>query len=315
MCKLYYIYYEVKSLNENTGVTMVCNNNLNYTIQENNKTVKHIMIESLNFSKRLSKKLELSNSLFINGKITKLNKVVITGDILSIEFDENEDEYEPIDIPIDIVYEDNDLLVVNKPPFIVVHPTKSHQNNTIANGVAYYFKQQNIKRKVRLVNRLDMNTSGIVIIAKHPYAHNELANQMKLNSVDKYYYAIVEGIIKEDRGTINEPIARLNEEDIIRVVHPSGKECITHYMVEKRLNNMTLVKLKLETGRTHQIRVHLKHIGHPLIGDTLYGRESELIKRQALHCYEMKFLQPLSKKQIVITCSLPGDMRAVIKGE
>ncbi len=290
-------------------------NNLNYTIQENDKTVKCIMIENLNFSKRLSKKLELNNSLFLNGEVTKLNKSAFTGDILCIEFDENEDEYDPIDISIDIIYEDNDLLVVNKPPFIVVHPTKSHQNNTIANGVAYYFKQKNIKRKVRLVNRLDMNTSGIVIIAKHPYAHNELARQMKSNLVQKYYYAIVEGNIKEDRGTINEPIARLNEEDIIRVVHPSGKECITHYTVEKRLNNMTLVKLKLETGRTHQIRVHLKHIGHPLIGDTLYGHESELIKRQALHCYEMKFLQPLTKKEIVITCSLPEDMRTVINSE
>ncbi len=290
---------------------MINDNILNYTIQENNKTVKNIMIENLNFSKRLSKKLELNNSLFLNGKATKLNKSVFSGDVLSVEFDEDEDEYDPVDIPINIIYEDNDLLVVNKPPHIVVHPTKSHQNNTVANGVAYYFKKQNIKRKVRFVNRLDMNTSGIVIIAKHPYAHNELANQMKSNSVDKYYYAIVEGIIREDTGTISEPIARLNAEDIIRVVHPSGKECITHYTVEKRLNNMTLVKLKLETGRTHQIRVHLKHIGHPLLGDTLYGKESELIKRQALHCYKMKFLQPLTREEIEITCPLPEDMLIV----
>ncbi|MGD9568580.1 MAG: RluA family pseudouridine synthase [Sedimentibacter sp.] len=291
------------------------NNILNYTIQENNKTVKGIMFENLNFSRRLSKKLELSDRLFLNGKVTRLNKSVFTGDILSIEFDEEEDEYDAVDIPIEIVYEDNDLLVVNKPPYIVVHPTKSHQNNTIANGVAHYFKQQNIKRKVRLVNRLDMNTSGIVIIAKHPYAHNELANQMKSNLVDKYYYAIVEGIIIDELGIINEPIARLNPEDIIRVVHPSGKECITKYTVEKRFNNMTLVKLKLETGRTHQIRVHMKHIGHPVLGDTLYGKESELIKRQALHCYEMKFLQPVTGKEIVITCPLPEDMNRAMNIE
>ncbi len=291
---------------------MTNDNILNYTIQENGKTVKGIMSENLNFSRRLSKKLELSDRLYINGRVAKLNKSVSTGDMLSIEFDEDEDEYDAVDIPINIVYEDNDLLVVNKPPYIVVHPTKSHQNNTIANGVAFYFKQKSIKRKVRLVNRLDMNTSGIVIIAKHPYAHNELANQMKSNSVDKYYYAIVDGIIKDDKGTINEPIARLNPEDIVRVVHPSGKECITHYTVEKRFNDMTLVKLKLETGRTHQIRVHMKFIGHPIIGDTLYGKESEQINRQALHCYEMKFKQPLIREELLITCPLPEDMRKIM---
>lgn len=287
-------------------------NTLNYTIQENGKTVKGIMIESLNFSKRLSKKLELSDKLYVNGKVTRLNKSVFSGDILSIEFDEEEDEYDAIDIPIEIIYEDNDLLAVNKRAYIVVHPTKSHQNNTVANGVAYYFKQKGIKRKVRLVNRLDMNTSGIVIIAKHPYAHNELSNQMKSNEVDKYYYAIVEGIIKEDVGTINEPIARLNPEDIIRVVHPSGKECITRYTVEKRFNNMTLVKLKLETGRTHQIRVHMKHIGHPVLGDTLYGSESELMGRQALHCCEMRFTQPLTGVEITVKSPLPEDMKKII---
>lgn len=287
---------------------MTNDNILNYTIQENDKTVKGIMTENLNFSRRLSKRLELSDKLYVNGKVTRLNKSVFRGDILSVEFDEDEDEYDAIDIPIEIVYEDNDLLVVNKPPYIVVHPTRSHQNNTVANGVSYYFKQKGIKRKVRLVNRLDMNTSGIVIIAKHPYAHNELANQMKSNTVDKYYYAIVEGTVNEDSGTINEPIARLNPDDINRVVHPSGKECITHYTVEKRFDNMTLVKLKLETGRTHQIRVHMKHIGHPVLGDTLYGRDSELIGRQALHCYEMKFMQPITGKEIVITCPLPEDM-------
>lgn len=294
---------------------MTNDNTLKYTIQENDKTVKGIMSENLNFSRRLSKRLELSDKLYVNGKITRLNKSVFRGDILSVEFDEDEDEYDAIDIPIEIVYEDNDLLAVNKPPYIVVHPTKSHQGNTIANGVAYYFKQKGIKRKVRLVNRLDMNTSGIVIIAKHPYAHNELANQMKSNAVDKYYYAIVEGAVKEDSGTINEPIARLNPEDITRVVHPSGKECITHYVVEKRFNNMTLIKLKLETGRTHQIRVHMKHMGHPVLGDTLYGKDSGLIGRQALHCYEMKFTQPITGKEIMITCPLPEDMKRTIDGQ
>lgn len=287
-------------------------NILKYTIQENNKSVKGILSENLNFSRRLSRRLELNDKIFINGSVVRMNKRISQGDILTIEFDEEEDEYNAVNIPIDIVYEDSDLLVVNKPPYIVVHPTKSHQDNTIANGVAYYFKEKGIQRKVRLVNRLDMNTSGIVIIAKNPYAHNELSNQMKSNTVDKYYYAIAEGIIEQDEGTINEPITRFNPEDIIRIVHPSGKECITHYKVEKRMNNMTLVRLKLETGRTHQIRVHLKHIGHPIVGDTLYGNESSLINRQALHCHEMKFRQPLTGEEISIRCPLPKDMKEVL---
>jgi 23S rRNA pseudouridine1911/1915/1917 synthase len=286
------------------------NNILNYTIQENDKTVKRVLKENLNFSSRLSKRLEENSKIFLNGKAVKLNKSVFKGDELSIEFDEEEDEYAAVDIPIDIIYEDEGLLIVNKQPHMVVHPTRSHQDNTLANGVAYYFKNKGIKRKVRFVNRLDMNTSGIVIIAKNPYVHNQLAEQMKENSVEKYYYAIVEGVLRGE-GTINEPIVRLREEDIVRVVHPSGKESITHYRAEKTFNNMTLVKLKLITGRTHQVRVHMKHIGHPIVGDTLYGKESTLIDRQALHCYEMKFINPLSGEDLRVTCPLPEDMKFV----
>jgi len=312
---MFFILYLVHIKNQ---LEFIMTNNrdiLYYTIQDNDKTVKNIMRENLNFSQRLSKNLELSNKIFLNDIVTKLNKKAFAGDILSVEFKEEEDEYNAVDISIDIIYEDSDLLIVNKPPYIVVHPTKSHQNNTIANGVAYYFKENGIHKKVRLVNRLDMNTSGIVIIAKNPYIHNEMANQMKSNAMEKYYYAIVEGIIKDDEGTVNEPIARLNPEDIIRVVDPSGKECITHYVVKKRSEdkNLSLLKLKLDTGRTHQIRVHMKYLGHPILGDTLYGNESKLIGRQALHCYEMKFIHPRTGEEMVITCPLPQDMEKIIE--
>ena len=285
------------------------NNILNYTIQENDKTVKSILTGNLKFSGRLSKKLERNGKIYLNGKTVKLNKSIFAGDELSIEFDEEEDRYAAVDIPLDIIYEDDDLLVVNKQPYIVVHPTRSHQNNTIANGLAYYFKKNNINRKVRFINRLDMNTSGIVVIAKNPYVHNELGKQMKSNSIEKFYYALVEGLMTENEGRINAPIARLNPEDIMRIVHPSGKECITEFIAEKKFNNMTLVKLKLITGRTHQIRVHLKHIGHPIVGDTLYGSKSLFIDRQALHCYEMKLIHPITNKELVITCPVPKDMK------
>jgi len=291
------------------------NNILNYTIQENDKTVKSILTENLKFSGRLSKKLERNGKIYLNGKTVKLNKSIFTGDQLSIEFDEEEDQYAAVDIPIDIIYEDDDLLVVNKPPYIVVHPTRSHQDDTIANGLAYYFKKNNINRKVRFVNRLDMNTSGIVIIAKNPYVHNQLGKQLKSNSVEKFYYAIVEGLMTEKKGRIKAPIARLNPEDIVRVVHPSGKECITEFIAEKKFNNMTLVKLKLITGRTHQIRVHLKHIGHPIVGDTLYGNKSIFIDRQALHCYKMKLNHPITNKELIIKCPVPADMKRIIADE
>ena len=167
------------------------NNILKYTIQENDETVKSILTEKLKFSGRLSRKLERNGKILLNGKAVKLNKSIFAGDELSIEFDEEEDRYDAVDMPLDIIYEDDDLLVVNKEPHMVVHPTRSHQNDTLANGVAYYFKKNNIKRKVRFINRLDMNTSGIVLIAKNPYIHNQMVLEMKSSMVEKYYYAIV----------------------------------------------------------------------------------------------------------------------------
>lgn len=293
-------------------MTKYNSNTFNYTIQENDRTVKGIMRENLNFSARLSKKLEISNEILLNGKTVKLNKSVFKGDVLTVGFPDETDEYESVKMQLDILYEDSSMLIVNKPAFMVVHPTRTHQDDTLANGVRYYFDKNGIKRKIRLVNRLDMNTTGIVIIAKNSYVHNELSEQMKAGTVDKYYYAVVEGILENDEGIVDKPIARLNPDDIKRVVDDSGKQCITLYKAEKKLNNMTLVKLKLETGRTHQIRVHMNYLGHPVVGDTLYGSESEYIKRQALHCCEMSFIHPASKEPFTVKCQLPHDMAALI---
>ena len=289
-------------------------NCLNYTIQENDKSVKEILLDELNFSRRLTVKLEEHGKIFLNGKPTRLKKRVYIDDVITVYFeDEKEDEYDPVDIPLSILYEDESMLIVDKPPFMVVHPTKSHFNDTLANGVRFYYDSKGIRSKIRLVNRLDMNTSGIVIIAKNSFIHNELSKQMKENIVDKYYYAIAEGTIIQDKGTINAPIARLNPDDIMRTVDASGKECITHYEVVDRFNDMTLLRLKLETGRTHQIRVHLKHIRHPIIGDSLYNRESSLINRQALHCSEMSFIHPITKKRLTIVADLPEDFKKLIE--
>jgi 23S rRNA pseudouridine1911/1915/1917 synthase len=289
-------------------------NRFNYTIQENDKSVKEILINELNFSRRLCVKMEENEKILLNERPVRLKKRVYIDDVLSIYFeDEKEDEYDPVEMPLKILYEDESVLVVDKPPFMVVHPTKSHFYDTLANGLRFYFNSHNIRSKIRIVNRLDMNTSGIVIIAKNSFIHNELSKQMKENTVEKYYYAIAEGTIIQDKGTIDAPITRLNDEDIMRVVDPSGKESITHYEVIDRLDDMTFLRLKLETGRTHQIRVHLKHVRHPIVGDSLYNKESNLINRQALHCSEMIFTHPITKKRINIKADLPEDFKRIVK--
>lgn len=289
-------------------------NCLNYTIQENDKSVKEFLIDELKFSRRLCVKMEENEKIFLNGKFARLKKRVYIDDVLTIYLeDEKDDEYDPVEMPLKILFEDDSTIIVDKPPFMVVHPTKSHFYDTLANGLRFYFDTHNIRSKIRIVNRLDMNTSGIVIVAKNSFVHNELSKQMKENTIEKYYYAIAEGTIIQDKGTIDAPITRLNDDDIMRVVDPSGKESITHFEVIDRFNDMTFLKLKLETGRTHQIRVHLKHINHPIVGDSLYNKESSLINRQALHCCEMSFNHPITKKRINVKAELPDDFKKIIE--
>ena len=211
-------------------------------------------------------------------------------------------------------YDDFDIIMVNKPPFMVVHPTKSHFDNTIANGITYYIKEKNEKVKVRFVNRLDMNTSGLVIVAKNAYAHHTLSVDMGNDAVEKKYITVVKGNIENDEGTINEPIYRPTEDSIKRIVDEKGQASITHYKVLERLNDATVVEVKLETGRTHQIRVHMSHIGHGIIGDELYGYVDEsLINRQALHAYSLSFNQPRTKENLEFKAELPNDIKNLIE--
>ena len=168
--------------------------------------------------------------------------------------------------------------------------------------------------KIRFVNRLDMNTSGLVIVAKNPFAQHVLSSEMKDDDFEKKYITVVKGIIEEDEGTINQPIYRPTDDSVKRVVDERGQESITHYKVIERLNDATIVEVKLETGRTHQIRVHMAHIGHPIIGDELYGFVDEnLIKRQALHAYSLKFRQPRTKELLEFKADIPEDMKMLIQ--
>jgi 23S rRNA pseudouridine1911/1915/1917 synthase len=280
--------------------------------QDGRKLINFLKSGTLKFSTRLCRKLVRGGYVLINGERAKYQDVIKEGDKIEITLNRGEtQDIEPQDIPIDVAYEDLDLLVVNKPPFMVVHPTKSHQENTLANGIINYFRETNQNCIVRLVNRLDRDTSGLVIVAKSQYAHQAMARKLDDNQIEKYYIAVVEGRM-EGKGTIDMPIDRPSQESMKRVVMEGGQRAVTHYDVIEATEEMSVLKIRLETGKTHQIRVHMSTIGHPIVGDTLYGSASELITRQALHAYMLKFESLRDRKMLEITTKVPDDMQKLL---
>lgn len=274
--------------------------NLSYQIDkdEHYDNVLHVLKEQFLLSDRLITKLKKANKIYLNSLPTYTKKSVTVGDTVSvlIDFEEDNSNIVASNIPLNIIYEDDYLLVLNKPANIAIHPSILHFDNSLSNGVKFYFDKLGLKKKIRIVNRLDRNTSGIVILAKNEYIQECLIKQMKTNEFKKEYLAIAKGILESKSGTLNFPIARKEGSIIERTVSSDGDSAITHYDVVKEFNNLSLVHIVLETGRTHQIRVHFSHIGHPILGDTLYGSPSELINRQALHSYKLTFIHPVTKK-------------------
>lgn len=288
-------------------------NVISYTSNEN-ATLKEILLDKLNFSVRSLSKMKRNQNVLVNGVFKKPSVKIKKGDLIEVKIDEEMANFTPQDLDLEVIYDDFDLIMVNKPPFMVVHPTKSHNINTVANGITDYIIKKNEKVKIRFVNRLDMNTSGLVIVAKNAYAHHTLSTDMSNDNVEKKYITIVKGIVNNDFGTINAPIYRPTEDSIKRVVDDRGQKSITHYKVIERLNDATLLEVKLETGRTHQIRVHMNHIGHGIIGDELYGHVDEsLINRQALHAYSLEFNQPRTKEKLKFEAQVPKDMKDLIQ--
>ena len=272
--------------------------------------IRDVLKRRMGFSTRLIRKLKEEGGVFLDGEERWLNVTVRPGQVIEVNFPEETSWFEPQDIPLEILMEDEDLLILNKQPGIVVHPTKGHAVGTIANGLAYYMKQKGETWKIRFVNRLDMDTSGLLIVARNAFSQEKLQQQMKTGGIVKKYLAVVDGILEEEEGVIDLPIGLIGENEVGRCVREDGYPSITKY---KRIHILkgerTLVELTLETGRTHQIRVHMAHIGHPVTGDSLYGTaRPEVIGRQALHAWSLSFDHPTKNTRVEITAEMPADM-------
>lgn len=284
------------------------------TSNDNNKTIKDILFSYFKISHRLLITLKKNNCIFINNSPSFIYKNLNEGDklVVSLNYEEDNSNIIAKQIPLDIIYEDDWYLVVNKTAGIPVHPSILHYENSLSNGIRFYFDEIGLKKKIRPVNRIDKDTSGIVIFAKNEYIQECLIRQMKTNELKKEYIAIVEGHLKDKKGTINAPIARKENSIIERCVSSSGNPSVTHYEVieEMEINNIKFSKVKciLETGRTHQIRVHMSYINHPLLGDDLYGGSTNLINRQALHSYKICFVHPITKQFVNYEAPLPEDI-------
>lgn len=284
---------------------------INYEIKNNTQTINSILQNELKISSRLLYKLIKLNKIELNHKPCDTRKTGNLENTITVNFDYEEDNSNivPTKMDLNIIFEDDWLLVVNKPAGIAIHPSFLHYSDSLCNGIRFYFDKIGLKKKIRPVNRLDLNTSGLVVFAKCEYIQECLINQMKNNQFKKEYLAVCDGVFNEKSGTINLPIARKENSIIERCISENGQTAITYYEVLKEFDNYSLVKCSLETGRTHQIRVHMSAIGHPLLGDSLYGSISDLINRQALHCYNLQFIHPVYNNDLNFFGDLPNDFK------
>lgn len=255
-----------------------------------------------------------ANGITLNSKWVYVTERLRKNDLVCISIVEEEPSQNivPVNIPVDIAYEDEDIIVVDKPSNMPIHPSVNNFDNTLANALAYYYKNVDSPFVFRCINRLDRDTTGLVLVAKNMLSSCILSNMVRNKDINREYMAIVQGDIN-DSGTIDAPIKRKENSVIERTVSfEDGVSAITHYKKILYKNGFSLVKIKLETGRTHQIRVHMKYINHPLPGDYLYNQDFKAIKRQALHSYSLSFNHPVTKEPLILCSDIPSDMKAVI---
>ena len=253
----------------------------------------------------------------VNVKKQKAGFLIKNNDVLTLKFSKGEINAEPENRPLDIVYEDDDLAIINKPQGMVVHPAPGAYNHTLVNALLYHFdKLSRVNDNIRpgIVHRIDKDTSGLLVIAKNDKAHLSLANQIAEHSCFRHYIALLEGNLKEEKGTVETFIARSISDRKMMAVTSSGKKAITHYFVKERYNGYCLVEFVLETGRTHQIRVHSKHLGHPIVGDKTYGIKNQKfnLDGQLLHAYKLELTHPSTNKRMSFECEIPDYFQNLV---
>ncbi len=290
------------------------------TSEEVNKRIDKYLSEVIeNKSRSFIQGLIDNDNIKVNDKLIKSNYKLKLNDIIEVNLPEPlELEVKAEDIKLDIVYEDHDVIVVNKPQGMVVHPAPGNYTGTLVNALLYHCKDlSGINGVIRpgIVHRIDKDTSGILVVAKNDNSHNFLATQLKDHSMKREYYALVEGRVKNDIGTINEKLGRDPKDRIKMAVVKDGRDAITHYEVLENYDYTTLVKCNLETGRTHQIRVHMAHIGHPLVGDPVYGYKKSKFKLmgQMLHAKTLGFIHPTTKEFLEFSTELPSYFKNIIE--
>lgn len=277
------------------------------------QTVRDVLQKRYGVSRRLLVRAKFKGAITRNGQLVFVNETVAVGDVIAVMVHEDEEEtVVPEEMPLVIRYEDEDLMVIAKPAGLVVHPTGNHAGGTLANGVIAYWKKRGERRKFRAVNRLDKDTSGLLIVAKNQWAHEQFSRMQQERTLHRVYRAVAEGELDEDTGTIDAPIGLSENSFITRQVRPDGQAALTRYRVLARGNGMSFVELTLLTGRTHQIRVHMSSLGHPLAGDDLYGGGRTQIGRQALHAARLSFVHPRSGVRMEWSEPLPADMLDVV---
>lgn len=285
------------------------------TEQDASQTIEQYL-KGKGYSSQCIKELKkMPESILLNGKWEYMRTLLKAEDALVVHVQEeaSSEKIPPVEIPLDIVYEDEDIMVINKPADMPIHPSLNHYYNSLANGLAWYFERQDKPFIFRCVNRLDRDTSGLTIIAKHMLSGGILSSMVAKRDIHREYRAIVRGKLTPDAGTINAPIARVGESIIERTVdYEKGDRAVTHYQTVAYKNGHSLLSIHLETGRTHQIRVHMKHIGFPLIGDYLYNPDMEYMTRQALHSYRLQFKHPITGEAMDFVAPLPEDMKKVL---
>ncbi len=294
-----------------------------YTVTDENseeRLDKCLALLNENFSRTFIKNLIVDKHITVNGKYQKPSYITVEGDILSMDVpDPVVPDIPAQDIKLDIVYEDEDVILINKPKNMVVHPAPGHYTDTLVNALMYHCKDHlsaiNGVLRPGIVHRIDRDTTGILIACKNDAAHQAIAKQLAEHSITRRYYALVYGDIKED-GTVNAPLGRSPKDRKKMAIVPGGKEAITHYTVKERFGNYTWIECRLETGRTHQIRVHMASIHHPLVGDDVYGPEKcpfKGLQGQTLHAYKLGFVHPRTGEYMEFTSELPAYFEELLE--